>query len=731
MEDSMKKISAWLLVLCMMLGLMSSFVTADETTDAGFTGNYKGSALPFTELTAEDMTRVMGTGWNLNGVFDASNTYVMQQSMEIANSDIFEVIDWVSESGFSTLRIPITWTAAIDDSHGTSIDSAWLAKVREAVDYALSKGLFVIINLESDSSMYGGWLHLGEANFSTVKTKYISVWKKIAATFKNYDEHLLFEAMNDICATTDTAKDAEEINELNHSFISVVRSTGANNEQRWLILSGLDSEISGITASTFTVPEDAGNVMVSFHYSDDFSDAKNTGVTTYSSSQIGTLAQSFSSLAQKYIAAGIPVVLSEYGSADKDNTEERAYHEELINVLCKQTGVIPVYMGTGADTSMFGDGSLLVNFPEIVDAILRGSQKHYEKLADVQKTPAGTEQVTMTLSEEEVTLMVGDYVEVTDESTGDYVVWTSANPSVATVNAGRIYGKSVGTTVITAASGDLSIELTVHVNPNVTVAYQIQTASDSAELTAGDSIYLNPSLSDSMGIAKEDDSVIYTYCSSNRAVATVNDFGLVNAVAEGTAYITVSGSMGTEKTVKITVDGGSKETASAPEITASTIGLGQTVISVTGVNGAAYLVSGSPESLSVLTPGGAEYREDGTVNFTVYGVKDGSAELTVYPENGDPVTKMVLISSTASNTETETATVDAETQTADSGNTDKQSDDDSKSDDSSKKTSKTASEEEVGYTAMTGKTYVILVGIILVLGAMAAGIVIEVKKQKK
>ena len=730
----MKKISAWFLCLCLVIGLLSSFAGAEEDGSEGFSSSYKGAALPFRTLTAEEITSEMGTGCSLGNTLNASNTYSLSQALFEDNESLYRLLDAVQASGFGTVRIPVTLTAAIDKEHNYAIDSEWLNKVRSVVDYALSLDLYVILGLDGDTSTQGGWILLNENGFDSVKSEFTTVWKKLATAFRCYDEHLIFEGMSGAKESADRASSIRMVNELNRAFVAAVRSAGDNNEERWLIVSGLDSSISGLTDSGFTLPDDE-HLMVSFQYSDAFSSAGDAGTVTYSLNQLGNAAQSFAKLADSYVSKGVPVVLSEYGAADKANTEERAYYAELINALCRQDGIVPVYNDNGVGdsgkkgTALFDRTEYTELFPEITAAALRGFFTGYESFSDVKKPAEASEEskVTLTVPETELTLSVGEYLTASVTAEGSYVTWTSENPKIATVNGGTIHAKSVGTTVLTVKAGTVSETVTVHVTPNVTVPYVICTAASEAELTAGENIYLNPSLTDAMGIAKSDDAVLYTYQSSDPSVATVTGLGMVTAVSEGTAYIVISGSMGSTAAVKVIVEGGSSASVSSPEFVTANVGTGSTEVTVSGITGSACLVSGNPETLSVSALK-AEAAADGTVTFAVYGAKDGTAELTVYPENGEPVTKTVLISSNYRNQEENDA---GETEVVPGGGS---LDEDPSETDSGEKTASNpaaVSTEDVGYTKMTGKTYGILAVIIVLCGLTGAGIYFEAKKQKE
>ncbi len=104
-------------------------------------------------LSAADITEEMGVGWNLGNSLDSNNSgfysdnildYETQWSSPVVTKSL---IDSVKEYGFRTVRIPITWYQHISNDGNYTIDSAWLARVKEVVDYAYNNGMYVIINV--------------------------------------------------------------------------------------------------------------------------------------------------------------------------------------------------------------------------------------------------------------------------------------------------------------------------------------------------------------------------------------------------------------------------------------------------------------------------------------------------------------------------------------------------------------------------------------------------------
>lgn len=113
------------------------------------------------------------------------------------------------------------------------------------------------------------------------------------------------------------------------------------------------------------------------------------------------------------------------------------------------------------------------------------------------------------------------------------LLWTSSDPTVASVDeTGLVTALKGGEAVITAKAGDVSASCTVSV---VLKAVGIQVTPVSASLQVNKTLQLTASLIPSDAT----DSFTFEWSSSNPAVASVDEDGLVSTHAEGEAVITV------------------------------------------------------------------------------------------------------------------------------------------------------------------------------------------------
>lgn len=427
----------------------------------------------FREMSGEEMVQEMGAGWNLgntmDGHFDMTPGETAWQSVETTQ----ELIKSVHDMGFHTLRVPVTWGNMIDDENDYAIDEAWMQRVKEIVDYGINEGMYVIINIHHDGADSAYWLNTVEEDMEPVYEKFGGVWKNIAMTFRDYDEHLIFESMNEVYGGE------EEISKLNQAFVDAVRATGHNNAKRWLSIPGSGANIGSATMD-FPFPEDTieNRQFFAVHYYDGpFSLTETMDVTEWTEGDTSHLYQQLRYLKKFFTKKGIPVILGEYGCIDKNNTAERAYFDEVTTRMCKNMGVVPVYWDNGYhdETKSPDYGFSLINretgepwYPEIVQAIMRGIYLD-GTYQEVVKNPTIIQAESIEPSQKKLTLEAGEQAEVdiivSPEDSNDVVLWKSQDESVATVFSGKVHAVADGATEIIAfsQSGSVQEKITVQV----------------------------------------------------------------------------------------------------------------------------------------------------------------------------------------------------------------------------------------------------------------------------
>lgn len=537
----------------------------------------EGNPLPFRELSVDEIVAEMGTGWNLGNTMDGHSGFTPNETLWQDDETTQELINAVHDLGFNTVRIPITWGTMINDED-FSINEKWMSRVEDIVDYCIYQDMYVIINIHHDGAEQSGWLRVATDDLDALYTKFEGVWTTIANRFKDYDEHLIFESMNEVTGDTTTSVeyDTEVIMNLNQIFVNVVRSSGSNNEQRFLSVPGRYTNVEHMTNVKygFELPKDTveNRIFAAVHYYDySFGMEESMTKTEFDEAKVAAIEDAYEKLVTRFTSQGIPVIMGEYGAINKHNSAQRAYHNEVFNLLSKQSGVVPVYWDQGwYDSSMLPtDYSFtLVDRKtyetidkEVTDGLMRGffAEEHMD-VSWLSVSPEVKEISAVSLSETEVSLTIGDTckVDATFEPSGtnDVLLWKTTDANVATVYNGLIRGRGIGTTTITAfsQSGSVEKEITVTVVPLELASDAgekgtsvITTDSDSYELMDGNCTFIK---AESDGTAE---GIYLTYRSKDTSVATVSKLGKIVAIGVGTTEIVITSSDGVEKTVSVTV----------------------------------------------------------------------------------------------------------------------------------------------------------------------------------
>ena len=161
----------------------------------------------------------------------------------------------------------------------------------------------------------------------------------------------------------------------------------------------------------------------------------------------------------------------------------------------------------------------------------------------------------VSLSLSEVTLNVNEYITLTatvspENATNKNVSWSSSDETVATVDTnGLVKALKAGTTTITVKTedGEKTATCSVTVAPVVVNVTEVSLSQSELTLNVNESVTLTATVSPENASNKN-----VSWTSSDETVATVDTNGLVKALKEGTATITVKTEDG-EKTATCSV----------------------------------------------------------------------------------------------------------------------------------------------------------------------------------
>ena len=338
----MKKTALFVFVICLVSCLCFAQPVIDE-------GNKE-----FGSLTCFELVQQMGGGWNLGNTFDATGKDGIESETSWGQPyTTKKMIDGLAASGIKTLRIPVSWHNHIIDKDSYTISPEWMLRVKTVVDWALEDGMYVIINSHHDNYENSGKMSRAKGYYPSSENLEESqrflqnIWVQIATAFNSgYDEHLIFETMNEprpagtSCewwydGDTRCMDAAACLNKLNQTALDAIRSTGGNNEKRFVMCPPLQASLNAAASFSFKMPKDLeeGRLLVSIHAYTPYSFAmESPGSTSFTQDHKAELDSMFSKLKSRLIARGYPVVIGEYGATNKNNLEERiAWFEYFVS----------------------------------------------------------------------------------------------------------------------------------------------------------------------------------------------------------------------------------------------------------------------------------------------------------------------------------------------------------------------------------------------------------------
>ena len=295
-----------------------------------FCGCGKADEAPPYDIGGEDMvfTEQLGPGWNLGNSLEAvcADGRYSGNALELYwqnPATTKEMIDEVCRAGFTLLRLPVTWEGHMDEQG--KIDEQWLGRVKEIVDYGIDNGMYVIINAHHDT-----WFEPLPENEEYARNKMRDVWQQVGGYFAEYDNHLLFEGMNEprwIGSaeewTGGSSETAAIVNGLNQVFVDTVRGLGGRNEERYLLVATYGNSVEECALEAFTMPE-GEHLIVTVHAYIPYGFAMDVqGKNVWESRDAKEIGAVMKRLGERFVSKGIPVLIGEFGAVDKGNSEER------------------------------------------------------------------------------------------------------------------------------------------------------------------------------------------------------------------------------------------------------------------------------------------------------------------------------------------------------------------------------------------------------------------------
>jgi len=327
-------------------------------------------------ISSMELVKDMGIGWNLGNTLDAVGGETAWGNPVTTQA----MIQAIAASGFKSMRIPVTWRQHFGPAPGYSIDPAWMDRVQQIVDWALGAGLYVIINMHHDGGgdiSEGAWIRNASKDYDGVIAEYNALWAQIAARFRDHDDHLVLESMNEVGfddlnvngAPSQAAFDV--LNKINADFVTLVRGSGGNNRQRHLLLAGYYTDINN-SVKGVVMPNDSRTILSIHYYTPSKFCINGNPATWGNAAEVSTLLSQFAKLKTSFIDKGIPVILGEYGAVMTTEAASRIYWMEYVVKTSTDYGIASYLWDSGAGGE-FDRGSLTWRTPGLLDALLRAS----------------------------------------------------------------------------------------------------------------------------------------------------------------------------------------------------------------------------------------------------------------------------------------------------------------------------------------------------------------------
>lgn len=474
-------------------------------------------------LTALEATRLMGNGINLGNTMEACDNNVGIKTNAPLSYETYwgqpkttqAMIDGMKAAGFDTIRIPVAWmTNATHLYEGDyTIDAGYMDRVEEVVRYARKAGMYVIINDHWDGGWYGMFGSESAETRALAMEAYKGMWQQIAERFRDYSDYLIFESANEelggrfdensplycsdsvVTYLTDDERYALT-NEINQTFVDVVRATGGNNATRFLLIAGYSTDINQTCDDRFQMPKDTvdSKLMVSVHYYDPWSYC---GASSAASATKWGKVSDYEYMDQqlakmtKFTEAGYGVVIGEYGALPcsdglKDNT--LAYHTAFLDACTKYNLTNCLWDCSGLYkrvSQTFADDDILAMYQE-----KRQANEEGQDYADVQAAAAA--EAAAAAAEAPVTFLQ-DAVVVDDQTALAWIMWNDGSWALThsvgdTYNADSISEGLVATNAVITGEGKYTVGLDF---TGTAQGYSASVAFAAIGISNGEALYPN------------------------------------------------------------------------------------------------------------------------------------------------------------------------------------------------------------------------------------------------
>ena len=384
----MQKFLSLILVLIMVL----SFAACESEPAVAERNEHNDPEIEIKDYTVAELIEEMKIGWNLGNTLDAPEGETSWGQPETTK----EMIDALKELGFNTVRLPTSWGLHTSGAPDYVIDDAWMDRVEEVVNYCLDNDMFVILNSHHDNDFYYPSKAHEEESVNYIE----KIWTQIAERFKDYDQHLIFQPMNEPRLTgtnyewwidynnQQCLEALEVINACNQKFLDVVRASGSRNADRFLLCASYCGSAYYSLQEPYHLPKDTvdGKLLLTVHaYTPyDLAMDANMSYRDFDSSSKSSIDDFIEKQYEKFGKNGVGIIIDEMGCTNKNNPYDRKDWATYFVAKAKSRGMLCVWwdngnVNPGSEAYGLFDRRNLEIFPD--------SKSSYEGLMDGLTTP--------------------------------------------------------------------------------------------------------------------------------------------------------------------------------------------------------------------------------------------------------------------------------------------------------------------------------------------------------
>ena len=372
--------------------------TANHNNPCAICGYSDLPPITINGITAAQLVSNIKIGWNLGNTLDAHHLEWLGANPSVSALETGwgapvttkANITALKNAGFNAIRIPVSWFKAMDSNYNIRAD--WMARVKEVVNYAVENDMYILLNTHHDEDIF----KFTPSEKAESLRAFRKTWEQIAAAFKDYNEKLVFEGLNEprtIYGPNEwgggTADERAVLNEHYQVFVDTVRASGGNNSKRVLMVNTYAASAVAAAVNGLVLPNDPekDKLIVSIHayVPNNFALERTSPVKTWSqnnSSDTTPIRDAVDRAYNKFVSNGIPVIFGEFGALNKNNTAARAEWSEYY-VRYARSKNIPCFWWDNANANVAsetsGEGFQLLDrrtntftFPEVVAGLMRG-----------------------------------------------------------------------------------------------------------------------------------------------------------------------------------------------------------------------------------------------------------------------------------------------------------------------------------------------------------------------